>query len=196
MEGLPSNSQHVSLLPWAAAPLKAELENWGRPVAEICLITSHMWNLDNASKSQSDFCLSLIIWIWYTGFHLQLQKSGGGERMGVLYKSCWFCICHAVTTHFTCHCLCVSEPKQKVRWRQLYRRRKILFWTIHKQVYFWKLFQNQVELLKFTWLLLRRAEFMTTTLYSDCQTNYKSTDCQQTYWLLTNLHPHHYSVFT
>lgn len=128
-----------------------------------------MWILDDAGQSQCiflhcEFCLSLFICVCYTDFQLWLKKRGKEARVRILHKSCPFCICHPISTPLACLCPLVSEPKQKVRWRQLHRRRKTLFWTTHRLAYFRNTFQNHLELPDFTWLLLKRPEFMLATL--------------------------------
>lgn len=107
-EGFPCTSKHTSLLPGAAASPKEQLErgSYGRQRAEICLITRHVWSLDDAGQSQCifphcAFCLLLFIWIWYNEFQPWLKKRGEGVKIGLLHRSCPFSICYPVSTHLS-----------------------------------------------------------------------------------------------
>ena len=136
--------------------------------------TAWTWNLRQAESrnlSNNQPCVNLG-WCWSISVHfptvwflpvtvyldtihfqLWLKRMGERARIGVLYNSYPFCICHPVSTHLGYLCLFVSEPKQEVSRRQLHRRKKTLFWTTHGLTYFRNTFQNSLELQESTWLL-------------------------------------------
>lgn len=126
-----------------------------------------MWILDDDGQSQCVFPLWVLPVIVYLDMVHWLSPPAperGGERMGILYKNCCFCICRPVPTYFIATVFVFLKKTKNWDEGNSSRRRRILFWTTHKQAYFWKSLQNHMELLEFTWLLLRRAEFMTATV--------------------------------